>query len=292
MMTRDEIVVDGRRRTFAVVGEPDGPAGRDLVLVFHGSRQSGEKHRAFTGRIFDALAADGAAVVAYLDGYRRNWNDARRESRFPARLEGVDDVGSARAVIARLAQTHAIDRDRVLAVGYSNGGQMVMRLLHEAPELLSGGVVIAATRPAAESFLLPDTDPVPRPVLLIHGTRDPIVSYRGGTMSWWARTLFKVGGRSLSAPETAAYYAARNGITAEPVGTVLPRRPASDGKTSVERTEYRQDGREPVVLYTVHGGGHTVPGPAKAPFVVGRTALDVDTAELVARFFGVSATAP
>jgi polyhydroxybutyrate depolymerase len=141
MMTRDEIEVDGRRRTFAVVGEPDGAAGRDLVLVFHGSRQDGEKHRAFTGQVFDALAADGAAVVAYLDGYRGNWNDARRESRFPARLEDVDDVGFARAVIARLAQTHAIDRDRVLAVGYSNGGQMVMRLLHEAPELLAGGVV-------------------------------------------------------------------------------------------------------------------------------------------------------
>jgi polyhydroxybutyrate depolymerase len=292
MVTRDEIVLDGRRRTWAVVGEPDGAPGRDLVLVFHGSRQSGEKHREFTGRVYDALAADGAAVVAYLDGYRGNWNDARRESRFPARRAGVDDVGFARAVIGRLAQTHGIDRDRVIAVGYSNGGQMVMRLLHEAPEVLAGGVVIAATRPAPESFLLPDTDPVPRPVMVVHGTADPIVSYRGGTMSWWARTLFKVGGRSLSAPGTAAYYAERNGITAEPVSAVLPRRAGSDGRTSVERTEYRQDGREPVVLYTVHGGGHTVPGPAAAPFVVGRTAHDVDTAELIARFFGVSATAP
>ncbi|MGK5685597.1 alpha/beta hydrolase family esterase [Actinoplanes sp. URMC 104] len=275
---RGSVDLDGRARTYTVAGDA---YGKPLILIFHGSRQTGEKHRRFTGRAFDALAQDGSAVVAYLDGYRGNWNDARRESRFPARRDDIDDVGFARAVIEQLAAGHRIDRTRVVAVGYSNGGQMVMRLAHETPELLAGAVVIAATMPAPGSFLDAGRPAAPLPMLLIHGTRDRIVPYEGGTMSWWARKAFKVGGESLSMPATAAYFAARNGIDAAPVSTRLPAR----GRTWVERTEYRQPGHPSVQLYTVHGGGHTVPGPGSAPAVVGRTNHDVNTAELVRTFF-------
>jgi polyhydroxybutyrate depolymerase len=282
---RESIEVDGRPRTFTAVGDRHFTAPRALVLVFHGSRQTGEVHRAFTGRSYDALAADGTAVVAYLDGYRRTWNDARLRSRLPARLEGVDDVGFARAVVEHLAATHGIDPSRVVGVGYSNGGQMVMRLAHEAPELLAGAVVVAATWPAPDNVLLPAPvpPPVPMPVVLVHGTRDPIVAYRGGSMSWWAARLFKVGGRSLSAPGTARHFAERNGIAAEPVTVGLSRRPGSPRGTRVERIEYREPGRPAVALYTVRGGGHTVPGPHPAPRVIGRTTADVVAADLVAQ---------
>ncbi|MGN6501278.1 MAG: hypothetical protein ACTHKX_00030, partial [Pseudolysinimonas sp.] len=96
----DSVMVAGRRRTFSVVGSPEGATGRPLVVVFHGSRQSAAIHRAFTGAVLDRLVDDGA-VVAYLDGYRGNWNDARRESRFPARRAGIDDVAFFRAVVER-----------------------------------------------------------------------------------------------------------------------------------------------------------------------------------------------
>ncbi|MET0495846.1 MAG: hypothetical protein ABW000_22185 [Actinoplanes sp.] len=266
---REEIEAGGRNRTFELVG---GPGAQDLLLVFHGSKQTGAKHRAFTGRAYDALTEGGTAAIAYLDGYRGNWNDARRGSSFPARVDGVDDVGFARAVIGRLAP------ERVFAIGYSNGGQMVLRLMHEVPGLLTGAAVIAATMPAPDNFLFPDAAPAPMPVLLVHGTKDPIVSYDGGEMSWWARRMFKVGGRSLSMPETAAYFAARNGITAPP---------ALSTTNEVEITEYAQPGHPPVALYTVHGGGHTIPGPHSAPFVLGRTNHDVNTALVIQEFFGV-----
>ncbi len=275
-----DVDVDGVRRSATVVGAPGGDGARGLVLVFHGSRQDGAGHRKFTGRAYDRLTERGM-VVAYLDGYRGNWNDARRESRFPARLEGVDDVGFARAMIERLVVTHGVDRRRVLVVGYSNGGQMAMRIAHEAPDLIAGAVVIAATMPAPENFLLPATVPVSAPMVLVHGTKDPIARYHGGEMSGWAQKMFKVGGRSLSMPESAAYFAGRNGITAEPTCAVVPRRGRSPRRTWVERTAYEQDGRDPVVLYTVHGGGHTVPGPRRAPFVLGATSTDVVVADLV-----------
>lgn len=284
---RSSIDVAGRHRTLTILGERAAAHPRDLVIVLHGSKQSGEQHRAFTGGMYDTFATGGTAVVAYLDGYRGNWNDARRQSAFPARLEEVDDVGFVRAVIRSLEDTHGVDPSRVFVIGYSNGGQMAMRLVHEVPELIAGATVVAATMPTPESFLLP-TEGVaarPLPVLLVHGTADPIVPFEGGPMKPWARRFFKVGGSALSAPATAAYFAHRNGISAAPVTTPVPS--AERASTWTEQIDHRQDGRPPVRLLTVHGGGHTVPGPKRAPVVLGRTGHDVSVADAVAAFFGI-----
>lgn len=280
----EQIEVGGRMRTFTVVGKRS--AGQALVLVFHGSRQSGETHRAFTGGAYDALVDRGALVV-YLDGYRGNWNDARRESRFPARLAGIDDVAFTRAVIARLGETHSIDENRVYAIGYSNGGQMVMRLLHEDASPLAGGAIVAATLPEPGSFLLPQvaSAPHPVPVLLVHGTADPVVPYAGGRMRRWAQLVFRVGGSSLSAPETAAYFARRNGIASLPT-TRADAASHPDG-TRIERADWRETGRPPVTFVTVHGGGHTVPGPKPGPRLIGRTATSISVADLAAETFGL-----
>ncbi|WP_446046823.1 alpha/beta hydrolase family esterase [Streptomyces olivaceus] len=281
--TRGSVTVAGATRTFTLVGAAVPGDAKPLILVFHGSRQTGDKHRAFTGGVFDALAARGA-LVAYLDGFRGNWNDARRESRFPARLADIDDVGFTRAVIATFASDRRVDPSRVYAVGYSNGGQMVIRLAHEAPDLLAGATVIAATIPAPENFLAGQAPRASLPVLLIHGTKDRIVSYRGGAMNWALRTLFKVGGATWSATRTARYFAERNGITTEPVTTRLPKKTTAD-PTEVERTTYEAEGVPPVVLYTIHRGGHTVPAPSSAPAVIGKTSHQIDTADLITQFF-------
>jgi polyhydroxybutyrate depolymerase len=292
------IDVSGTTRTYTVVAPPSAGTARPLLLLFHGSRQDAKALRRFTGGTFDALAADGV-VVASLDGYRGNWNDARRQSFFPARVRDVDDTGFARAVIAELVRTHGVDPSRVFAIGYSNGGQMAMRLLHEAPDLLAGAAVFSATMPTRDSFLFPDAPPAPRPVLLVHGTRDPIVPYRGGEMARWAQRAFRVGGTTLSAPETAAYFARRNGISAEPVTTAVAgsdrSTPATSGRSSrtprTERTDYREAQHPPVRLLTVHGAGHTIPGPGNQPFILGRRARDVSAAAEVAAFFGLPQTA-
>ncbi|MFE0358088.1 alpha/beta hydrolase family esterase [Streptomyces nigra] len=281
--TRGSVAVGEATRTFTLVGTAAPGEARPLILVFHGSGQTGDKHRAFTGGVFDALAARGA-LVAYLDGYRGNWNDARRESRFPARRADIDDLGFVRAVIATYASERRIDPSRVYAVGYSNGGQMVIRLAHETPGLLAGATVIAATMPAPENFLAGQAPRASLPVLLIHGTKDPIVSYQGGTMNWALRTIFAVGGSSWSATRTARYFAERNGITGEPTTTRLPKKITAD-PTEVERTTYETEGFPPVALYTIHRGGHTVPGPSAAPALVGKTSRQIDTADLITQFF-------
>jgi polyhydroxybutyrate depolymerase len=266
------IDVDGTTRTYTVVG--NAPA-TTLILVFHGSRQSGQIHRAFTGAPLERLVVDGRAVVAYLDGYKGNWNDFRRESYFPARKDNVDDVAFARSVVHAITESHGIRR--VIAVGYSNGGQLVFRLLHEAPELLAGAVAVAATMPDRDGFLGDfSEDPVDRPVpvTLVLGDADRIVPYAGGRMAWWARAAFRIDGRALSAGTTAAYFANRNDSASEPTSRVLPHR---SGRTTTEVHDYGKG----VTLVTVHGGGHTVPSHHPGPAIVGRTGDDFTIDEIV-----------
>jgi polyhydroxybutyrate depolymerase len=277
------ISVGGVRRRFTTLGARTAPRPRPLIVVFHGSRQTAASHRRFTGGTLDRLAMSGDAVVTYLDGYRGHWNDARRESFFSARLKNMNDVAFTRVVAEEIAITHGTDPARTIAVGYSNGGQMVLRLLHEVPDLIAGAVIIAATMPARENFLTTDAPPTARPaaITLVHGTHDRIAPFEGGTMSRSARLLFKVGGRFLSAPDTAAYLARRNGITAAPTSQLIQPRARSRRRTAATRIQYRQASVPPVTLYEIHGGGHTVPGPHAAPRLLGRTSVDVTLAELV-----------
>lgn len=93
---------------------------------------------------------------------------------------------------------------------------------------------------------------------------------------------FRPRGEGLSAPDSARYFADRNGITTGPTIEQLPHRPDS-GETSVTVTRWRQEGKAGVTLYTVVSGGHAVPNPTKrALFMLGRTARDINAADIVA----------
>jgi len=277
-----ELTVDGRVRRMVVQTPPDAPGPLPLLVVLHGSNQSAEIFRRFTDRAFDALAEQGRAVVAYLDGYEKHWNDARRGITFAARTENVDDVAFVRAAVAPLAAEGAIDPDRVYALGYSNGGQLVIRLIHDAPELLAGAAMVSATQPEPSNLVPSDAPARPVPVLAIHGTRDPLVPYDGGMASLWG---LMPRGRGLSAPDSAAYFAACNGITEPPVLTDL--RSPEGAPIAVTRTDYREGARAPVTLLTIVGGGHTVPGPGRASLVLGRTSREISAVDEVAAFFGL-----
>ena len=277
-----ELVVDGRERRMVVQTPPDARGRLPLLLVFHGSNQTAEVFRRFTDGSFDALADEGRAVVASLDGYEKHWNDARKGITFAARTENVDDVAFTRAAVAALVADGAVDPARVYAFGFSNGGQLVVRLIHEAPDLIAGAAMVGATQPEPSNFIDSGAPVRSMPVLAIHGTRDPLVPYDGGMASLWG---LMPRGRGLSAPDSAAYFARRNGITAEPTVTEIP--PLEGSHTSVTRTEYRQDGHDPVTLLTVIGGGHTVPGPGRASLVMGRTSHEITALDEVAGFFGL-----
>lgn len=184
-----------------------------------------------------------------------------------------DDIGFLRALIERLAGEGLIDPDRVYLVGASDGGAMVLRLLCEAPGLAAGAAVVSMTLP--EDLDCHDAPSVP--MLLINGTADPVVPFDGGR----AEDV----GPVLSAAETAARLAARNGCGAYEEIPITDHYPG-DG-TRVRLHSYRGC-TAPLMQYIVEGGGNTWPGNRVSRWVerrLGTTSRDISASFEIEAFF-------
>lgn len=253
--TRHELAVKGMNRTYLQYVPRSLKPNAPLLFVFHGSGGDGEGMREITGEEFDMLADTNGFVVIYPDGYQTTWNDCRKGSPQPARRMNIDDKSFIDAMIEKAAADNKIDRKRVFAAGWSNGGQLTYRLALERPEQFAGVASISASRPTNENLACTPTDrPVPVAVMIINGTADPINPHEGGMVTIGFSTL----GTVLSSRQTGEYFARLNGITAAPVATKLPHKVPAD-RTSVDQLTWSEPGKAPVVLYSVNGGGHVVP---------------------------------
>jgi polyhydroxybutyrate depolymerase len=181
---RRRVVVDGVERSF-LLDAPGGTSDRPqpLVLVFHGFRHDAAGLRAGSG--FTALAASGAAVVVHPEGrpdvrllntVGRGWDTGPGETL---------DIAFARAILDALERERCLDRRRLYATGFSNGG-FVSNLLGCA---LADR--LAAVAPIAGARALDDCRPAtPLPILLMHGAADRVVplGLSKAARAWWQRS--------------------------------------------------------------------------------------------------------
>ncbi|WP_371542550.1 alpha/beta fold hydrolase [Streptomyces sp. NBC_00554] len=279
------ITVDDRSRAYRAFVPADLPPGAPLLFVLHGSQQDGKTIRTATGYGFDKLAERHGFAVVYPDGYKRGWNDGRTAAVTPARKEDVDDEGLIGALVERFRERHGIDPARVFVTGFSNGGQMAFRLAARTPERIAAIAVIGAGLPTPDQWTV--TEPKrPLPVLLVAGTRDPIMPYEGGEASIFG---FQKRGTVLSAEATARAFAEVNGITEPPTSwppATLPLDGSGADGPLVTETRYSQPGKAPVVAFAVSGGGHTIPNPDyRFPRLMGRTDHTLNAPAAIWDFF-------
>ncbi len=261
------LMLGGHVRSFALVRPPGLQPGAPVLLVLHGSLMNGPQMRSMLGTGFERLARAQGAVVVYPTGIEGHFNDGRLNASYSARTLEIDDVGFVRAIVATLAAELHIDRQRVYAFGYSNGGHMAMRLATEAPDLVAGILVANANVPTPDNmgWKLSPGGTIP-PVVMIEGTQDPINPYAGGRV-----TIFGFGDRGtvLSAPDSARWFARRAGLAAEPVADTTQPLAGLD----VQQQDWGTPSR--VRLVTLHGAGHTVAQPDyRFPRFLGATVLD------------------
>ena len=122
----------------------------------------------------------------------------------------------------------------------------------------------------------------PVSILFMNGTDDPINPYEGGEVALYGILVAR--GEVVSTEASAAWFGRLAGHTGPPERERLPDRNGEDGST-VERARWNGPGRRSVVLYSVRGGGHTVPHPTvRAPRLLGRTNADVTAAEEIWSF--------
>ncbi len=282
-----EIQHEGRTRTWIVYAPVDLQEPAALVFALPGSGQTGEELRHITNYRFEELADRDGFLLVYAEAWVEGgisgpeWNECRKNTKQPAHLENVDDVGFVLGVLERLEREYSIDPDRIYATGVSDGGQMSYRLATEHPDRFAAVAAIVAQQAAPENSNC--TKPRgPISVLVMNGTADPIIPYRGGEASFFG---FLSAGQVQSIDGTVAHWKRVNGIDAPGTREELPDRDPED-ESSVVRESWRSASGYEVVLYSIVGGGHTVPGGFGLPaLIVGPTNFDIRAADEIWAFF-------
>ena len=242
-----------------------------LLMVLHGSAGSGEDMMTVTQRGFERLADKEKFVVVYPDALERRWNDQGGT---------VDDVGFLLAIVDKLVADGLVDKNRIYVAGISNGGMMAQRLACEQADRIAGIATVAGGLPEPLQATCKPARALP--VLVIHGTEDPIVPWSGGAVAG-----FEDFGKVLSARETAKFWAANNRCGDGGVIAAEPDRDPKDG-TRVKLEVFAScPAGAAVKLAAIEGGGHTWPGGYQylPERFIGRTSQDVDANSLIWNFF-------
>lgn len=273
----------GRTRTW-IAYVPARPAKYPaLVITLHGSMGSGQQARAESfGYDFDVLADREGFIAVYPQGYQGYWNDCKVKGPFSAKRENVDDVGFLRALVARLVEDRSADPARVYVTGVSNGGSMALCLALLTPDFARAYAVVSASVPTQENMILTPTGR-PASILFMNGTDDPIVPWKGGDVVLWP--VLRSRGPVLSVQGSVDYFRILAGLDSPPRVTRFPDIDSSDGSTVVESL-WSAPGKHSVALYTVRGGGHAAPHPAKEGMcLLGNSNRDIHAASEIWSFF-------
>lgn len=274
----ETIDVDGLKRVYLI----HLPQNRDhkkspLVLVLHGGGRGDATKMERTG--FNKLADKNDFIVAYGQSYGRFWNDGRKTAKNPE----INDVKYISSLIDQVAGKHDVDRNRIYIAGASNGGMMAARMACEIPDKLAAVATVLGNLTTDEAPKCKPKSPIA--MLMINGTADPIVPYKGGAIFSFGKQGQQ--GEIVSVADAAAFWAKNNSCTLTPQVTELPDNNPDD-RTTVKREVFANcKSNKPVVIYSIIGGGHTWPG-VKTDMpenIVGLSSLDINATEVIWQFF-------
>jgi len=230
-----------------------------LVISMHGAGGWPVQQMTLTG--WNRVAEKERLIVVYPAGAERGgprvWH-----------VEDPRDVRFISDLIDKIEASYNIDRRRIYANGFSNGGGMAFVLSSRLSDRIAAVGMVGAAQ------FLPFTwckDRHAVAMIDFHGTADPDAPYNGG-VTWLAPDLL------ANVPKFAEKWARRNGCSSQSESSV-----ASD-VTLREYSSCTDDAT--VALYTIRGGGHTWPGgePLLESFV-GRTTRSIDASSMMWAFF-------
>lgn len=249
-----------------------------LLAVLHGA--GGDARLIARITRFDEVSEREGLIAVYPEAVDKAWNDGRRPATGSTPVHEVDDAGFLAMLIETLVRQHGLDPARVFVTGASNGAMMCHRLACERSELVGGLGMVMGSIPAGLYDTLAPSRPVP--ALLINGTSDPIVPWKGGPV----RVGTREHGQVVSVEDCVAFWVRHNRAAAAAEREWLPK--TGDGETRAWRQVYpAHDTGADVVFYGVDGGGHTWPGGEQylAEWIIGKTNRDFDASQTIWQFF-------
>ena len=166
------IDVNGKSRSYWLYVPKDCPAGAPLVVAMHGAAGSSQDQSPHFNEIADAEKF----IVAYPQGLPIYFPV------FGGTVNGWDasgeinaDVAFIRALVDDVDQHYQIDRLRVYACGFSNGGMNTYALANTCSDMFAACASISGF--PLNEFHLRHTNERPMPFLHIHGKKDDFVKY-------------------------------------------------------------------------------------------------------------------
>lgn len=263
------IVSSGEKREYLlyVPKSYDSTRPTPLVISMHGGAGWPAMQRDVSR--WNRLAEHHGFIVVYPSGVRlggagpRAWRLMRRETELTKDVRFISDL------IDELEKAYNIDPTRIYANGLSNGGAMAFVLSCRLSDRIAAVGMVAAAQMLPFSWC---TDNRPVPMISFHGTSDSVVPHEGGQSWVWDGSFPDVS-------EWAASWARRNRCERDPIESAV----AFD-VTRREYTDCRDDAA--VVLFTIHGGGHTWPGGMPLPdWFLGPTSESIDATGQMWAFF-------
>lgn len=220
-----------------------------LVIAFHPAGGSGEQMAQMTE--FDILAEEDNVLVAYPTSQFGYWNYGVGLPEWDNIDDVLDDLGFAEKLYDYLLENYNVDVARVYTVGHSNGSWMVMRLTCEHPDWFAGVAIAAAGMTSEVADACPKD--VQMPVLYQHGTDDPLVPWDGRPRMADGEIISYF----YAAPDTATYWALRNGCDLDP--TILnPTDLNTNDRVNIRLARFDNcTSGKPVEFYAVINGGHS-----------------------------------
>jgi polyhydroxybutyrate depolymerase len=262
---RGSLAWGGSTRTYLLdVPEGAGATPMPLVVALHGAGGNGADFAAET-KLGPAAAAAGMLAV-FPDGVQGTPGRGTWNAHFccgVAAANNLDDIGFIGALIDAIDKTHPVDRARIYATGMSNGGMFAYLLATARPWFAAIAPVSAAIGGVArngEGFLI-GVPPHPVPVMILHGRKDPLVLYDGGS----SPSLNFPNHWKMSVADAVSFWVAADGCTEAP-------ELADAAEGALKRVSYGacREGSE-VVLWEIAAGGHEWPAGVAFPAAGGGT---------------------
>lgn len=169
---KQEIMIGEEPREYYVY-TPDalkGKSNRPAIIAFHGFKSDAKGFRWLISP--DKWADKHGYVMIYPNAVEKSWNAGKGMGR---QNTTSDDDRFAAELPSLITQYHDIAADQIYAMGFSNGAQVVAKLLCHHSVQIAGAAMVGQSlnedncRPAYKV-----------PVVIMHGMKDPAAPYQGG----------------------------------------------------------------------------------------------------------------
>lgn len=248
----DSVLIDGHYRAFRFNQPKDKTTGGNLIFILHGSGGNGEAMMKPAANL-QAIAGNEHLFLVYPDGYKRYWNECRKEATSDANKEDINEQAFFDAMLRYFAKNYKVNDKRFFAIGLSGGGHMAYKLAITMPAKCKAISAIVANLPDTTNMDCAEAKK-PVAVMIANGTDDPLNPYNGGQMimngaSW---------GNVRSSDRSFRYWAGLAGYTGQPLVEALPDTDTTN-KQTITRYTFSEKGKPEVTFLQVKGGAHAFP---------------------------------